>query len=112
VDSALAIAAEAEPVAANTRMVMLSENLSGPAAAKLPSPVVVRVTDSTARVLGRAAREPHRFGWRGARTLDAGSGRRNAACARVRRYYAPRSSTHDHGVGARRYARAPRPRRW
>ena len=51
VDSALAITAEAEPVAANTRMVMLSENLSGPAAAKLPSPVVVRVTDSTARVL-------------------------------------------------------------
>jgi hypothetical protein len=51
VDSALAIVAEAEPVAANTRIAALSEQLSGPAAAKLPSPVVVRVTDSTARVL-------------------------------------------------------------
>jgi hypothetical protein len=51
VDSALAITAEAEPVAANTRMTMLSEPLSGPAAAKLPAPVVIRVTDSTSRVL-------------------------------------------------------------
>jgi hypothetical protein len=51
VDSALAITAEAEPVAANTRMVALSDQLSGPAATKLAAPVVVRVTDSTARVL-------------------------------------------------------------
>jgi hypothetical protein len=51
VDSALAITADAEPVAANTRMTVLSEQLSGPAAARLASPVVVRVTDSTARVL-------------------------------------------------------------
>jgi hypothetical protein len=51
VDSALAITAEAEPIAANTRMTALSEQLSGPASQRLPSPVVVRVTDSTARVL-------------------------------------------------------------
>jgi hypothetical protein len=51
VDSALAITAEAEPVAANTRMTTLSEQLSGPAASKLPAPVVIRVTDSTSRVL-------------------------------------------------------------
>jgi hypothetical protein len=51
VDSALAITAEAEPVAANTRITALSEQLSGPAAAKLPTPVVIRVTDSTSRVL-------------------------------------------------------------
>jgi hypothetical protein len=51
VDSALAITAEAEPVAANTRITTLSEDLSGPAAAKLASPAVVRVTDSTARAL-------------------------------------------------------------
>jgi hypothetical protein len=51
VDSALAIMAEAEPVAANTRITTLSEQLSGPAAAKLAAPVVIRVTDSTSRVL-------------------------------------------------------------
>jgi hypothetical protein len=51
VDSALAITAEAEPVAANTRITTLSEQLSGPAAAKLPTPVAIRVTDSTSRVL-------------------------------------------------------------
>lgn len=51
VDSALAIAAEAEPVAANTRITALAEELSGPAATKLADPVVVRVTDSTARAL-------------------------------------------------------------
>lgn len=51
VDSALAITAEVEPVAANTRMTALSTDLSGPAASRLPQPVIVRVTDSTARVL-------------------------------------------------------------
>jgi hypothetical protein len=51
VDSALAITAEAEPVAANTRITALSEELSGAAAAKLASPAIVRVTDSTARVI-------------------------------------------------------------
>jgi hypothetical protein len=51
VDSAVAIAAEAEPVAANTRMIELSEELSGPTSQRLASPIVVRVTDSTARVL-------------------------------------------------------------
>ena len=51
VDSALAIVAEAEPVAANTRMTTLSEDLSGPASHRLSSAVVVRVTDSTSRVL-------------------------------------------------------------
>jgi hypothetical protein len=51
VDSALVIRAEAEPVAANTRITSLSEDLGGPAAAKLTDPVIVRVTDSTARAL-------------------------------------------------------------
>jgi hypothetical protein len=51
VDSALAITAEAEPVAANTRLSALADALSGPAAARLPQPVAVRLTDSTARVL-------------------------------------------------------------
>ena len=51
VDSALAITAEAEPVAANTRISTLSEQLSGPAAARLPTPVAIRVTDSTSRAL-------------------------------------------------------------
>src|SRR5918992_537258 len=51
VDSALAITAEAEPVAANTRMTTLSDELRGPASSKLPNPVAIRVTDSTARVL-------------------------------------------------------------
>ncbi|MDQ3995568.1 MAG: Ig-like domain-containing protein, partial [Gemmatimonadota bacterium] len=51
VDSALAITAEAEPVAANTRLTVMSEQLVGPAATKLAAPVVIRVTDSTSRVL-------------------------------------------------------------
>ncbi|MFN2563909.1 MAG: hypothetical protein ABR499_02700 [Gemmatimonadaceae bacterium] len=51
VDSALAITAEAEPVAANTRIMALSEQLTGPAAQKLAAPVVIRVADSTSRVL-------------------------------------------------------------
>jgi hypothetical protein len=41
------ITAEAEPVAANTRLAMVSENVEGPAGATLPEPVVVRVTDSS-----------------------------------------------------------------
>src|SRR5918992_669326 len=45
VDSALAITAEAEPVAANTRLTVMSEQLAGPAATKLAAPVVIRVTD-------------------------------------------------------------------
>ena len=51
VDSALAIVAEAEPVAANTRMTALSEGLTGPASQRIAAPVVIRLTDSTARVL-------------------------------------------------------------
>jgi hypothetical protein len=41
------INAEAEPVAANTRVVIVSEHLEGPAGGALPDPVAVRVTDSS-----------------------------------------------------------------
>src|SRR5439155_16368943 len=51
VDSALAIVAEADPVASNTRVTALAERLSGPAGAQLPDSVAVRVTDSTGRAL-------------------------------------------------------------
>lgn len=47
VSSPTVITAEAEPVAANTRLAMVSEQLEGPAGAPLSEPAVVRVTDST-----------------------------------------------------------------
>ncbi|PYO76828.1 MAG: hypothetical protein DMD63_13260 [Gemmatimonadetes bacterium] len=51
VDSALPVTAEADPVAANTRVTPLVEKLSGQAGAQLPDSVAIRVTDSTGRVL-------------------------------------------------------------
>jgi len=51
VDSALPIAAEADPVAANTRVTALVERLTGKAGEELPDSVAIRVTDSTGRVL-------------------------------------------------------------
>jgi hypothetical protein len=51
VDSALAIQAEADPIAANTRVVALGDHFSGPAGEQLPDSVAIRVTDSTGRVL-------------------------------------------------------------
>ena len=51
VDSALAIEAEADPVAANTRVTALVEQLSGRAGEQLADSVAVRVTDSTGRAL-------------------------------------------------------------
>jgi hypothetical protein len=41
------VTAEAEPVAANTRITVVSEHLQGPAGATLPDPVAVRVTDTS-----------------------------------------------------------------
>lgn len=52
VDSALAVVAEAEPVAANTRLSALTENISGDAGRELGDTVAIRVTDSTGRALG------------------------------------------------------------
>ncbi|HKO15235.1 MAG TPA: Ig-like domain-containing protein [Gemmatimonadaceae bacterium] len=51
VDSTLAIVAEADPVAANTRVVVLGDPPSGPAGSALEDPVALRVTDSLGRVL-------------------------------------------------------------
>jgi hypothetical protein len=51
VDSALAIVAEADPVAANTRLTALVDQLSGRAGQQLADSVAVRVTDSTGRAL-------------------------------------------------------------
>lgn len=51
VDSALAIVAEADPIAANTRVTSLVEGLSGEAGKDLADSVSVRVTDSAGRVL-------------------------------------------------------------
>lgn len=51
VDSALPIMAEADPVAANTRVSALVERLSGKSGEELPDSVAIRVTDSTGRVL-------------------------------------------------------------
>ena len=51
VDSALAIVAEADPVASNTRVVVLNDHLGAPAGATISDSVAVRVTDSTGRAL-------------------------------------------------------------
>jgi hypothetical protein len=51
VDSALAIEAEADPVAANTRAVALRDSLSGHAGEELADSVEIRVTDSAGRAL-------------------------------------------------------------
>ena len=51
VDSALAIQAEADPIAGNTRVAALADNFSGRAGDQLPDSIAIRVTDSTGRVL-------------------------------------------------------------
>lgn len=51
VDSALTIVAEAEPVAANTRVAPLAESPMAAAGERLPAPAGVRLTDSTGRAL-------------------------------------------------------------
>lgn len=51
VDSALSIQAEADPVAANTRVAALADHFKGQAGDELPDSVAIRVTDSAGRVL-------------------------------------------------------------
>lgn len=51
VDSALAIQAEADPVAANTRVAVRADTLSGHAGEELPDTVSIRVSDSAGRFL-------------------------------------------------------------
>jgi hypothetical protein len=51
VDSALTIVAEGEPVAANTRLTVLSEKPSGNAGRELADTIAIRVSDSTGRAL-------------------------------------------------------------
>lgn len=72
VDSALPIAAEADPVAANTRVSALVERLTGKAGELLPDSVAIRVTDSTGRVLPDV---PVRWTLVDGGTLDSASSR-------------------------------------
>ncbi len=51
VDSALAIVAEADPIASNTRVTSLVDGLKGEAGEQLQDSVSIRVTDSAGRVL-------------------------------------------------------------
>jgi adhesin/invasin len=51
VDSALAVVAEADPVAGNTRVSVLNDHLSATTGATIADSVAVRVTDSTGRAL-------------------------------------------------------------
>lgn len=51
VDSALAIVAEADPIASNTRVTSMVEGLSGQAGETLADSVAIRITDSTGRAL-------------------------------------------------------------
>lgn len=46
------ITAEAEPVAANTRIAVVSEHLEGPVSGPLPEPVTIRITDTSGVALG------------------------------------------------------------
>jgi hypothetical protein len=50
-DSALAIVAEADPVAANTRLTALTDKASGEAGKEIDDTVAIRITDSTGRAL-------------------------------------------------------------
>jgi len=51
IDSALAVVAEADPVAANTRLTALTENASGEAGRVIGDTIAIRVSDSTGRAL-------------------------------------------------------------
>lgn len=51
IDSALAIVAEAEPLASNTRLTALTDNASGEAGHELADTIAVRLTDTTGRAL-------------------------------------------------------------
>src|SRR5438105_1392667 len=51
IDSALAIVAEAEPVAANTKLTALTEHPSGAAGHEIADTISIRVSDSTGRAL-------------------------------------------------------------
>jgi adhesin/invasin len=51
IDSALAVIAEAEPVAGNTKVTALTEKASGEAGHELPDTIAIRVSDSTGRAL-------------------------------------------------------------
>lgn len=51
IDSALAIVAEAEPVASNTRVTALNEHVSGEAGKELGDTLAIRIADSTGRPL-------------------------------------------------------------
>lgn len=51
IDSALAIVAEAEPIAANTRLTALTDKASGEAGHELGDTIAVRITDTTGRAL-------------------------------------------------------------
>lgn len=72
VDSALPIVAEADPVAANTRVTPLAERLIGKSGEELPDSVAIRVTDSTGRVLPDV---PVRWTLVDGGTLDSASSR-------------------------------------
>jgi hypothetical protein len=50
-DSSIAIAAEADPVASNTRLVAIEEHVTGTVGAVVNDPVGVRVTDAAGRLL-------------------------------------------------------------
>jgi len=51
IDSALAVVAEADPVAANTRLTALTENASGEAGHVIGDTIAIRVSNSTGRAL-------------------------------------------------------------
>ena len=95
VDSALAIEAEADPVAGNTRVAALADHFSGHAGDELADSIAIRVTDSSGRVLpdlpgtldpgGRRVhpcrKPPHGLARRGDRAMDAGQENRAPAVA-------------------------------
>jgi len=91
VDSALAIVAEADPIASNTRVTSLVDGLKGQAGEELADSVSIRVTDSAGRVLPDV---PVRWTAVDGGEVDEASGRTDSlGVATVRWTLAPKTGT-------------------
>ena len=89
VDSAAAVVAESDPIAANTRVTAVTDHLVGRAGEPLADSMAVRVTDSTGRALGDV---PVRWTPMDGGTVESGAPRTDSlGVARARWTLAPRT---------------------
>ena len=120
VDSAVAIVAESDPVASNTRVTVVNDHLSAQAGATIADSVAVRVTDSTGRALADVPVRWTALAGGTAEAVDARTDSTGTARARwtlakktgVQRLRAEVGSTSAHGIApvmltARAVAGAP-----